>query len=397
MDALHPIFAALCVAVAVAIAAGMEWQRPSPPPPSPRYQTIDGLRGYLAIFVFLHHASIWHGYLQTGSWQLPPSRFYTLVGQGSITLFFMITGFLFFSRLLEQRSRIDWLGLYASRVGRLAPLYLALLASVALIVLLLQGGTLVWSPGFSGDWANWLVFTMFGAPDLNAVRDTWVIHAGSLWPLAYEIAFYAVLPWLALLTGAAVPWPSLAAASLAVAWYFFGSVHVLVFSAFGAGIAAACIARWTPAREIAARPLASLAVLVCMAALACCFSSAYQPGAIGLLFVAFVFVGCGNSFGGVLLLSASRSLGSISYGLFLIHGVVLFTVFRFVLGIPLSRTLGTMQFWLVVTVICAAVVLVSYASRAVFEYPLQQRARRMATMVRGWPVRRVAISHLFRW
>ncbi|MEL4035226.1 hypothetical protein AAEZ52_23965, partial [Pseudomonas aeruginosa] len=32
--------------------------------PASRFVTIDGLRGYLAFFVFLHHSSIWYYYLK---------------------------------------------------------------------------------------------------------------------------------------------------------------------------------------------------------------------------------------------------------------------------------------------------------------------------------------------
>jgi hypothetical protein len=43
-----------------------------------RFATIDGLRGYLALAVFLHHSCIWYFYLRTGQWKLPPSNFYLI-------------------------------------------------------------------------------------------------------------------------------------------------------------------------------------------------------------------------------------------------------------------------------------------------------------------------------
>ncbi|UYM62238.1 acyltransferase [Pseudomonas aeruginosa] len=67
--------------------------------PASRFVTIDGLRGYLAFFVFLHHSSIWYYYLKDGLWQLPPSRLYAHFGQTSVALFFMVTGFLFAHKL----------------------------------------------------------------------------------------------------------------------------------------------------------------------------------------------------------------------------------------------------------------------------------------------------------
>jgi hypothetical protein len=41
-----------------------------------KYPEIDGLRGYLAFFVFLHHSYIWHDYLKTKQWGEPKSNFF---------------------------------------------------------------------------------------------------------------------------------------------------------------------------------------------------------------------------------------------------------------------------------------------------------------------------------
>ena len=117
-----PALACLLVAMATAYLLGKKFGVPSS---LGRFNSIDGLRGYLAFFVFLHHASIWYFYLQTGKWALPPSNLYTQFGHSSVFLFFMITGFLFFSKLIDGRTQtIDWGKLFVSRLLRLAPLYL---------------------------------------------------------------------------------------------------------------------------------------------------------------------------------------------------------------------------------------------------------------------------------
>ncbi len=67
-------------------------------PPSPHFNrvaTLDGLRGFLALAVFFHHAAIYHRFLLDGVWALPPSRFYALLGPVGVSVFFMITGYLF--------------------------------------------------------------------------------------------------------------------------------------------------------------------------------------------------------------------------------------------------------------------------------------------------------------
>jgi len=53
------------------------------------------LRGYLAFCVFLHHASFYVEFAHAGEWIEPASRVYSHLGDSSVKLFFMITGFLF--------------------------------------------------------------------------------------------------------------------------------------------------------------------------------------------------------------------------------------------------------------------------------------------------------------
>ena len=95
-----------------------------------RFAGIDGLRGYLAFGVFVHHSIITWIFLQTGVIDLPPSNFYSQLGQGSVALFFMITGFLFWDRLLTHGRQHDWLAFAVSRLFRLYPLYLPLMLAV---------------------------------------------------------------------------------------------------------------------------------------------------------------------------------------------------------------------------------------------------------------------------
>src|SRR6478752_3618765 len=133
MSATHPVFTiGLLTAWLVAQRA---------PPPSPkRYDSLDGLRGLLAILVMISHASGWRLYAMTGEWTVPPSRLYTHFGQSSVALFFMITAFLFGSKLLESGERpVDWLRLYVSRALRIMPLYFSFVAALVAVSIVSSG------------------------------------------------------------------------------------------------------------------------------------------------------------------------------------------------------------------------------------------------------------------
>jgi cytochrome c oxidase assembly factor CtaG len=152
MNPLHPAFAlALFVEAFLLLYLARKWIKinliagHSP--------TIDGLRGFLAFGVFVHHAAIWYAFLKTGQWVVPESRLFTHLGQSTVTLFFMITGFLFYGKMLEsrhQRAPVDWLRLYVSRCLRILPLYLlVMLAGIFVIALIRYSG---WVQPMQAPW-----------------------------------------------------------------------------------------------------------------------------------------------------------------------------------------------------------------------------------------------------
>src|SRR5258705_11312976 len=66
-----------------------------------RLGNIDGLRGFLALGVFGHHAVITHEYVRTGYLAGPASSFYMLLGQSGVGVVFPVSGFLFLGKLLH--------------------------------------------------------------------------------------------------------------------------------------------------------------------------------------------------------------------------------------------------------------------------------------------------------
>ena len=92
MNISNPVFAvALTLLAFLAIKITFIFEDKSPPPM--RFATINGLRGYLALFVMLHHACMWFVLVQTGKWDVPRPNLYGPLGQASVLMFFMITSF----------------------------------------------------------------------------------------------------------------------------------------------------------------------------------------------------------------------------------------------------------------------------------------------------------------
>jgi len=118
MNIVHPIFAVAATLIALLFCTVLGRRRTKVLTLS-RYPTVDGLRGYLAFFVFLHHTVITYFYIATGEWRVPPSNLFTQLGQASVSLFFMITAFLFYGKVLDNKNgSIDWLKFFVGRLMR---------------------------------------------------------------------------------------------------------------------------------------------------------------------------------------------------------------------------------------------------------------------------------------
>ncbi len=243
-----PAFVATAIALGVAFLLARRFEQA---PGLGRFATLDGLRGYLAFFVFLHHSAI--SYLRNHSGEAEGSlpRLYTHFGESSVALFFMITAFLFFSKLIDGRTRpVDWFRLYVSRVLRLVPIYWFAIAVVFLIVACLSGFRLHEPPyHLARKVLSWMSFTVLGAPDLNGVLHTKRIIWSVMWTLRYEWLFYLSLPLMALCLRTAVSARYVVFSILFAAGFLFVGVREARWlAAFAGGIAAAFLVQF---REMA--------------------------------------------------------------------------------------------------------------------------------------------------
>jgi peptidoglycan/LPS O-acetylase OafA/YrhL len=169
--------------------------------PTVKYNEIDGIRGFLAFFVFLHHSYIWSIFIKTDEWKEPTSNLFNQFGQTSVALFFMITAFLFITKLISAKNNtINWKKYITSRFFRIFPAYFFSIIVVFLIVAILsnfQSNDSILSNLKNS--IGWLFFTIGGPSDINNVKNTYLIDAGVTWSLPYEWLFYLILPLIALL------------------------------------------------------------------------------------------------------------------------------------------------------------------------------------------------------
>ncbi|WP_233882082.1 acyltransferase family protein [Paraburkholderia flagellata] len=383
IDGLHLLFgAAFVIAIAFMASAivarsnfyGLLIERETS---SKRFHAIDGLRGYLALGVLLHHVVINAQLYQIGSWALTPSRLNTFLGRGSVAFFFMITAFLFWGRMIDGHGKIDTLRFYASRIRRLVPMYLISAGLLIATALTFTHFRIVVPIGdLASQIASWLLFTIPGAPEVNGFKQTGLVNT-VFWSLVYEWKFYIALPFVAALAMNGRAW--LAAAGVSITIALFSTTQIEWF--FLGGCVAACAVRSQALQSWAPRPVGSFVAFACIAA-----TALYQPmtytwlGAV-LLFIPFLLFAGGNSLFGVLTCRPARLLGLLSYSVYLLHNWVLYLVSRMVNHYTPIADLTLGRYWAVVGAVALITVALAAITYRFVEHPRIRPAKK--TQVRS--------------
>jgi len=325
-----------------------------------RVDSLDGLRGILAVAVLFHHLVIKRWALETGRWELPPSHFYSLLGQAGVAIFFMITGYLFWGRLIDSGGQNNWAKLYINRFFRIVPLYMLVIIAYILVVLTRAHFQVhIPSREFASQLAQWLSFGIVARPE-PLLGDTRSLSVTSqTWTLYYEWTFYFALPILAVFAKARSPLAVSLAALLLVLNIesLVGEPNRYFIAQFLLGMVAASFNRTYPNLK-GDGPIRSLIALA-SATFAFKFAdTAYSTSAVIFLGIFFLFIASGTSLFGLLVLRGTRRMGHMSYSIYLLHGLVLTVVMApSVLG--KSAVLSPANFWVVALCTFSGVISVS--------------------------------------
>ncbi len=342
-----------------------------------RHEMLDGLRGFLALGVLFQHAITNFTYFTTGVWKITQVRFYRHAGGEAVILFFMITSFLYWSKAISQKGNIDAKSIYWNRFRRLAPMYLfsALIVTVSILI---QTDFKISSISlFARDIISWLSLGLVTTTSVNGMSVI-PINAGIHWTLHYEWIFYLALPFAAMsLRGG---WHKL------IALLFLG----LIFTAsdwgywiiFVFGVTAAHIVhryprvKWIHDSKSSTNWKTWWVSLLPILGLLAIYAIQYKPYGVpqyvislGILLI-FIY---GNSLFGLLNTRAVRFLGTISYSMYLMHGIVLFTLLHIADSIVPITTLSAGLYWSLILVTALVTVLVSTITYKYIEHPFLKK------------------------
>lgn len=333
-----------------------------------RYESLDGLRGLLAFGVFFQHAATNYTYITTGIWKITDYSIYRHLGGEAVILFFMITSFLYWSKAIAEKGEINVAKLYRSRFYRLAPMYLFSAGIITVIALFSTGFQISSFTGFVKDILSWLTLGLQTTLSVNGFNIL-PVNAGIHWTLHFEWFFYLLLPIGAIaLKSKEMRYIVLPIAILAFLHLQWGYWVIFLF-----GIASAHIVRnyrtmpWVREWWAGFIPLVGFLLV---------YQVQYEPYSMlqyfitTLIFLIFVY---GNDLFGILKKRATKLLGTISYSIYLIHGIILYLVLHTVNIFYPIITMSSFVFWTTITVSGVLTILASLLTYRYIEYPFLNR------------------------
>ncbi|PXL88391.1 hypothetical protein DMS95_28260 [Klebsiella variicola] len=303
--------------------------------PQGRFTGIDGLRGYLALMVAAHHFYIFFHWRTGNKWEEPSVVFFNNLGVFAVGVFFMITGFLFIGKVDKARAikNFNFRAVLKSRFYRIFPLYFLVVVISILLSMAITNFELMVEPYlFFKQIAKWFFFI---GDTVNGYTDAKRITAGVTWTLRYEWLFYLSLPFVYYLSVFKYGLPILGVAVIIMAclkidFFVFNSVYLIFFALGG------CVYFVNKSTNhivnvffFKRKSLSFLSCLfVAIAMLTPAKSNILLFSVFSFLF--FLNIVMGNDLFGLLSLRTSKSLGEISYSIYLMHGIVLFVFFKLV-------------------------------------------------------------------
>jgi len=291
-----------------------------------RVNTLDGLRGFLAFSVVVNHLDANLAVLKFNEWKTC-FTFNGMLGEVGVSVFFMITGFLFWGKLLKSEGSTNWKILYVNRIFRIGPVYYVALFIVLVIVFSNTGLRFVDKPiKVVGELFQWSLLGFHRVPNVNHFNMMRIL--GVTWTLLYEWLFYFSLFITSFFIRRKLP------LVFCISGFILGLVYLQVYhplngsiSLFFSGMLCATLKHNGYLRK-QHTVLSSILALLCICSVFIFFNTSVGVIQVILLSVFFYLVANGADLFGLLSLRGAHRFGNISYSLYLLHMSILYLCFN---------------------------------------------------------------------
>ncbi|WP_368212300.1 acyltransferase family protein [Aeromonas sp. s10] len=303
-----------------------------------KYKYLDGLRGLAATAVFIHHSRMIYNYHFNGSFSpnglfeyghSVASKLYVHAGQSSVLFFFMITGFLFYGKLVDSKGIINSISFYTGRLRRIVPGYITCVV-LAFIIGIASGTNDGWGiKNIAAFLTSSISFGYFGFYSVGVIPG-WVIVSGVLWTLTLEWFFYFLVPFMGVFSTSRRK--SFVFIVCLISWLFlankFGYITVKTLAislSFALGFIIAELVR-SESKIITSflkNPFVGIIPLVLFGVYICDYATSYELVPVLLISLVLLFICSNNSIYSFLSLRLFRLGGKVSYSVYILHGVAL--------------------------------------------------------------------------
>jgi peptidoglycan/LPS O-acetylase OafA/YrhL len=268
--------------------------------------------------------------------------------------------------VIRNEGKINIQGLYISRIKRLTPAYISSICLVILIAFASRNFQLWEKPDvLVNKILSWFAFGLLGAPNINQVPNTFIINSGVIWTLAYEWKFYLALPFIG------IAWRGYAFIIMLMLMYTYGifidSIGFIRFFAYG--IATAYFLNKFDMKNLFRSNIFSV---IAMLLLSSVFFIQESYGHF-FIFLFFLIIVGGNSLFSLFTNAPAKLLGTISYSVYLFHGIVIFIVMHGLNRFLPVAGLNEIHFWMVTAMCGLLTVILSCITYRYIEHPFLRK------------------------
>ena len=227
--------------------------------------------------------------------------------------------------------------------------YFSVLLIVIIIMYLSHWQLNVGLPEFLASIFNWCFFTINNTPLINNSASTTLVNSAVVWSLPYEWLFYFSLPLISIFILKIKPgirYIILSVIFIIIFYKIHGLVEYYIYPFIGGAIAPFLL-KFTSFYKKIKDTYASIIILICLILIGQ-FNTAYNIYCVLLITIVFTLIALGASLFGLLKNSTLKFLGEISYSTYLLHGILLFTIFNFGLDFDKIKLFTPLEYCLLI-------------------------------------------------
>ena len=278
---------------------------------------------------------------------------------------------MFISKILDKNTiDYNWKKYLIARFYRLFPIYFFSICIIFILIAIIS--KLKRNDSFFNlikQIINWILFTIDGPKNINNINNTFILNAGVTWTLPYEWMFYFLLPVFAVILKIKVNYKIIV--GFVIAFLIILSIYKPSFKNFVPfifGIAIGLLMKEKKYQFFKKSIYTFIALFLLFISINY-FHSGRKIIPILISFFILFIIANGNSFFGLLSNSFSRKLGQITYSIYLLHGIILFTVFYFFIGFEKASKLSQIEHWSIIALTIFPVILLSQITYKYIELP----------------------------